>query len=96
MNENTKLLNNLDKRLEEISKKMEKTQIAEYVELLNNPKKFFLLNFISGIFRGLGTAIGFIVLGAIVIWILGKLAVLNIPVIGDYITEIVKIVRERL
>ena len=86
----------MDKRLEEISTKMEQLKIAEYVGLLNSPKKLFYLNFISGIYRGLGTAIGFIILGATMIWILGKLAVLNIPVIGEYITEIVRIVKDRL
>ncbi len=86
----------MDKRLEEISNKMEQLKIAEYVGLLNSPKKLFYLNFVSGIFRGLGTAIGFILLGATMIWILGKLAFLNIPIIGEYVTEIVKIVRDRL
>jgi hypothetical protein len=91
-----KKLNKIDKRLKNVSDKMEKLQIAEYIELLNNPKRFLFINFISGIARGLGMAIGFILLGAIMIWFLGRLAVLNIPIIGDYITEIVRIVQEQL
>ena len=86
----------IDKKLTDISVKMDKLQIAEYIELLNNPKRFLMINFVSGIARGLGMAIGFFFVGAVMIYILGRLAVLNIPIIGDYITEIVKIVQERL
>jgi uncharacterized membrane protein (DUF485 family) len=94
--ENQEEFSKINKRLENIAIRMEKLQIAEYINLLNNPKRFLLINLISGIARGLGMAIGFILLGAIMIYILSRLAVLNIPVIGDYITEIVKIVREQL
>ena len=94
--EKNEKLSKIDTRLQDIAEKIEKSQIAEYIELLNNPKKFLFITFISGIVRGLGMAIGFILLGAVMIWVLSKLAVLNIPVIGDYVTEIVKIVQEQL
>lgn len=94
--EKNEKLSKIDTRLQDIAEKIEKLQIAEYIELLNNPKKFLFITFISGIVRGLGMAIGFILLGAVMIWVLSKLAVLNIPVIGDYVTEIVKIVQEQL
>lgn len=93
---NEKELSNIDEKLKNISIKIEKLQIAEYIALLNNPKRFLFINFISGIARGLGSAIGFVFLGAIMVWFLGKLAVLNIPIIGDYITEIVRIVKDQL
>ncbi len=86
----------IDEKLKDISVKMDKLQIAEYIELLNNPKRFLLINFMSGIARGFGMAIGFFVLGALALYLLGRLAVLNLPIIGDYITEIVRIVQERL
>lgn len=94
--ENQEEFSKINKRLKKIAIRMEKLQIAEYINLLNNPKRFLFINFISGIARGLGMAIGFILLGAIMVYILSRLAVLNIPIIGDYITEIVKIVREQL
>ena len=95
VNENEKL-SKIDKKLQGIANKMEKLQIAEYINLLNNPKRFLFINFASGIARGLGMAIGFVILGAIMIYILSRLAVMNIPIIGDYITEIVKIVKQQL
>ncbi len=88
--------NKIEEKLEKILSFAEKTQIAEYVELVNNPRKMLLINLLSGIARGIGGAIGFILFGAIMIWFLGRLALLNIPIIGDYITEIVKIVMDQL
>ncbi len=83
-------------KLNQILAKMEGIRIAEYIELINNPRRLFFLNFFSGIARGLGMAIGFFILGAVAIWFLGRIAVFNIPVIGDYITEVVRIVQEQL
>ncbi len=91
-----KKLSRIDRRLKKMAIKIEKLQIAEYIELLNNPRRFLFINFISGIARGFGMAIGFIILGALMVFILRRMAVLNIPVLGEYITEIVKIVLERL
>ncbi len=88
--------NIIDEKLNKILSKIENTEIAEYIQLVNNPRRMLFINFISGLARGFGLAIGFFVLGAIMVWLLGRLAVWNIPVIGDYVTEIVKIVMEQL
>ena len=55
--------------LKQLSIDMEKMKLAEYVQLLNNPKKLLWINFISGIARGLGTAIGFSILFAIFLYL---------------------------
>lgn len=86
----------LYRQLERASQNMEKFQLAEYMELLNNPRRYMMVNFIGGLFRGLGTAIGFTILGAIVIIFLQRLVVLNLPIIGDYIADIVVIVQDHL
>jgi hypothetical protein len=54
------------------------------------------LNFIGGVARGFGIAVGFTILGAIVLYILQKLVVLNLPLIGSIIADIVKIVNQKL
>ena len=60
-------------KIEELSSKLEKMGIAEYVNLMEDPKKILYRNFLVGIARGTGTAIGFTLLGAIAIYILQKL-----------------------
>lgn len=83
-------------RIEELAQNMEKYNIAEYIQLLNDPKRFFWLNFLAGIIRGLGIAVGMTILGAILIYFLQQLVVLNLPLIGDFIAEIVKIVQQHM
>ena len=46
----------------------------------------------QGVIKGLGGAVGFTILGAIVMAILTSLAAHNIPVIGGFIARIVEIV----
>lgn len=87
---------NATKRLEGLIKKLsldlEKMKLAEYVELLNNPKKLLWINFISGVARGLGTAIGFSILFALFLYLLQKIILLNLPLISDFIADIVRMV----
>ena len=65
-------------------------ELTEYVHLLKNPWKLFWINFINGIFKGLGIGAGFAVLGAFVTYVLKSLVA--IPVIGSYIAQIVEAV----
>lgn len=71
---------------------LEKLRIAEYVELQQKPSRILFLNFIAGLARGLGIAIGATVIFALMVDLLRRLILLNIPGIGDFIAEIVHIV----
>ena len=82
----------LKRQIEELNKKIEEVKLKEYVELMGNTKKLLWKNFISGIAKGVGTAIGFTILGAIVLIILRKIVLLNIPVSGKYLKDILDIV----
>ena len=92
----SKTIEYVKSKLDEMSLNMEKLGIAEYVELLNNPHRLFRVNFWAGVARGFGMAIGFTVLAALVIYILQKIVVLNMPVIGNFIADIVNIVVNQL
>ena len=83
-------------KLDEISLSMEKLGIAEYVEMLNNPRRLIFMNFWSGVVRGFGMAIGFTLLAALVLYVLQQIVVLNTPLIGDFIADIVNIVQKQL
>ncbi len=89
-------LQSLGKKIDELAISMEKLGIAEYVEMLNNPRRLFRINFWSGVARGFGMAIGFTVLAAVVIYAMQKIVVLNMPLIGDFIADLVNIVQHQL
>ncbi len=83
-------------KIEELSRDMERFNLAEYVNLLNDPRRFLFINLLGGIARGFGLALGFTILGAFGLWVLQRLVVLNLPIIGDFIADLVKIVQTQL
>lgn len=81
--------------LEKLVVRLESMRIAEYMELLEHPGKLILINFIAGLARGLGIALGATVIVAILLEILRQLLLLNIPGIGNFIADIVQIVEKK-
>ena len=88
----TKMEKILVENLEKINKTLARNNVLELVELLGDKKKLFVRNLITGIFKGIGIGIGVTVITAILIILLQKIVALNIPVIGEFISDIVDIV----
>ncbi|MNP07347.1 hypothetical protein D3C76_993680 [compost metagenome] len=82
--------------LMKIAEQLERSHIAEYTELLHRPWRLIWLNILSGSARGVGIAIGFTFFAATIIYLLQLLGALNLPIIGDYIADIVRIVQRQL
>ncbi|MFD1426688.1 hypothetical protein JOD24_001080 [Kroppenstedtia sanguinis] len=89
-------LQRVEQRLTEIGRRMEVGEIADYVQLLNSPGRLILINILTGIARGVGIAIGVTLFTAMIVYFLQKLGALNLPVVGDFIAEIVRIVQAEL
>ncbi|WP_189025258.1 DUF5665 domain-containing protein [Paenibacillus albidus] len=79
-----------------LAQQMEKARIAEYTELLRSPWRLIWLNVLTGTARGVGVALGFTFFAATIIYVLQGLGALNLPIIGDYIADIVRIVQHQL
>jgi hypothetical protein len=86
----------LAEKMQQLITAIEKASIAEWIELYRRPWRLLYLNFAAGVARGLGIAVGFAILGAIVIYIIRELALLNLPVIGKLIAEIVRMVQQEV
>lgn len=89
-------LNALYRMTTSLAQQMEKSRISEYTELLHSPFRLIWLNILSGTARGLGIALGFTFFAATIIYVLQVLGALNLPIIGDYIADIVRIVQHQL
>ena len=83
------------KNLERLNYTLTKNNILELAELLGDKKKLLFRNLLSGMAKGIGIGIGFTILTAILLIMLQKIVTLNIPVIGDYIADIVEIVESK-
>lgn len=69
-----------------LQKIVNQLQLRQYLQLEDNPKKFLFYNFIVGIIRGLGFAIGVSLIFALILWILTQLII--IPIVGDWIVDL--------
>ena len=83
------MLENIDK----LNKSLQRNNFLDLVELLGDRKKLFIRNFTSGIFKGIGIGIGVTLITAILLILLQKIVALNIPVIGEFIADIIDIVQ---
>lgn len=79
-------------RIVEVSKALEESAVAEYVEFIRNPKRVVWMNFLGGAARGFGFAVGASVLTAFALYILGEVAWSRLPLIGKFIADIVRFV----
>lgn len=86
----------LEEKLAWIASYLERSKIAEYVDLMNKPARLVYLNLLGGLARGVGLAVGFTVLGALVIYILTRSFVRNLPIIGEFLGELVYVVQQYL
>lgn len=92
-NKSDKLKNKLNQEIDKLNNNLEKSNIVELSYILNSKKEIAKRNFLAGIFRGFGIGIGITIITAIILIVLQKLVKLNIPIIGEYIADIVDIVK---
>ena len=98
LEEEKSLLQSLNSKIGKLATSLERARIDEYTSMLTRPWRFFFFNFLVGIFRGLGIAVGLTLIAAVVLYILSKILVrmVDLPFIGMYIAEIVRFVNQYL
>ena len=84
----------LDKKIDELNNNFAKSNLVEISYILGNKLEIAKRNLLAGILRGVGIGIGFTLITAIILLILQKIVVLNIPVIGEYIGDIIDIIEK--
>lgn len=87
-----------DERVSKLAAHLERINFSNYAELMDRPWKMLFLNFIFGVARGLGVAIGLTVAAAVVFIVLAKLLgpLMSIPVLGSFLAEIIKATQQYL
>lgn len=86
----------LSNRVQQLAVNMEKMRLAEYVSLLENPWRLVYINLLTGVARGLGIAVGFTILGALLLMLLRHLVLLNLPGISEFIAHVIQLVQLKL
>lgn len=86
-------MSKLKENLEKLNGVLEKMNIEDIQYVLGSKKAIFTKNLLAGLSRGIGIGIGVTIVTAILIYILRKIVILNIPVIGDYIADLIEIMQ---
>ena len=85
-----KTLKVIEHKLESLILIIERSRIREYMMLTDSKRRLFLINFVAGLGKGFGQAIGFTVLAALVLYLLSTWV--DLPVIGAFIAKLINIV----
>ena len=84
----------LIEKIDKLSYNLNKNKFIDLIEVMGNKKEMIFRNLFSGLWKGIGIGIGVTLVTAIIIVILQKIIKLNIPIISEYITDIVDIVEK--
>ncbi len=86
--------NALNEKLDRINELLTKSKLEEISNIIGNKKQILIRNFLAGISKGVGIGIGFTIITAILIIILQQIVKLNIPIIGQFVSDIIDIVEQ--
>ena len=96
MFEKYKKIDVLNKNVEKLNNSLNESNIIELLYVLGKKSEIIKRNFLAGIFRGVGIGIGVTIITAIIVLVLQRIVMLNLPVIGEYVTDIVNIVQKNV
>lgn len=86
----------LSDKIAVLAERLERADIAEFIEFYKRPGRVIYVSFIGGLARGLGIAIGTTLLFALVFYLLTFVVRLNLPLISRVIAEVVDLVQRNL
>jgi len=83
-------------QVETLNRLLLKTNLHHLGEILASPVRLLYLNFLAGLARGFGIALGLTLLTAVFLAVMARIASLNLPLISRFIAEIIRLVEEQL
>ena len=83
-------------RVRELMDNMERLHLTEYMRYVNDWRRVLFVNFLSGIARGFGFAVGFALLGAAVLVILQRIAARSIPGMEEFLEQVLLLVERNM
>lgn len=82
------------KKLMKLAILLERLNLYDYLNLLHKPIRLIWINFCIGMARGVGAMVGAAVLIVMFFYVAKKMV--NIPLIGTFVAEVVKVVQHKL
>ena len=82
----------LIKAISDLTRLVDGLRSRRYLSMADNPKKFLFYNFISGIFSGIGVAIGATIMFGVITWFLSKMQL--VPIFGGWAVNILNYIQQ--
>ena len=82
--------------IQKLTDTIERMHLDDYLEYVSNRRRMIASNLLYGMMRGLGFTVGFTILGALLIVILKNLVSENIPLIGNFLAEVIHAIEARM
>lgn len=79
----------LEERVDRLAGTLERMRLEEYIDHVSNRRRLVMEHILYGMARGFGFMLGFSILGAALVVILSRLAIQNVPLIGDFLAEVI-------
>lgn len=86
----------LKNKMDEFLAAAERMKLGDYVRFESDRKRRLMDAFFQGIMRGIGALLGFAVFGALLVYLLQKIADKSLPWISSFVAEIVRLVQLRV
>lgn len=86
----------LQHQVETLNRLLLRSNLHYWGEILGSPFRLFYLNFLAGLARGFGIALGLTLLTALFLAVMARIASLNLPLISRFIAEVIRLVEEQL
>lgn len=84
------------RKTEQLTHRIELMHLDAFLRYVHDWRKRLFFDFLSGIARGIGFSVGFSILGALLLYLLRNMAMSNLPVIGQFVAQLVRIVESNL
>ena len=92
--EKSSRLKRIEANVIDLNSNINKSGLYDYLAYVNDKKKLYTRSFVLGLFRGIGSAIGFSICAAIIIIILNRLAMSSVPYLAEFISEILSLLEK--
>ena len=86
----------INEKIDNINEKIEQSKIFQMSYVIGSKREIIKRNLLAGIAKGVGLGIGITIISAVIVYVLQKIIRLNIPIVGEYIADIVSIVQKSL
>lgn len=86
----------LSQRMDRLALALTKANLSAFTDLWEHPRRLLWLNFLAGLARGFGIALGLTLVTAVFLLVLSRVAALNLPYISSLIAELVRMVNDHL